>query len=93
MTAAEGGRGTAEDVEALRSEIDRLDECVRDLLLERRDLSRRIQALRAGAGNAGVQPSREAAVIAGYVDVLDEHGRHVAEAVLRLCRGAVDDER
>jgi hypothetical protein len=31
-------------------------------------------------------------VIAGYVNELNEYGRDVARAVLRLCRGAVDND-
>jgi chorismate mutase len=80
---------TQQQLAALRAQIDVVDDRLRELLGDRRDLSQRIQALRAELGNAGVQPSREAEVAAGYVSALGGHGHEVAEAVLLLCRGAV----
>jgi len=82
-----GTPGTEQQLAVLRAQIDVVDDRLRELLADRRDLSRRVQALRAELGNAGVQPSRESEVTAGYVAALGSHGNEVAEAVLLLCRG------
>jgi chorismate mutase len=76
---------------AFRAQIDDVDHRLRELLADRRDLSQRIQALRGELGNAGVQPSREAEVAAGYIAALGDHGHDIAAAVLLVCRGAVPD--
>jgi chorismate mutase len=76
------------DLDALRGRIDELDARIIDLLIERRAVSREIQALRAGTGDGPVSHAREAAIGDAYEARLgDVDAREVAASILVLCRG------
>lgn len=76
------------DLDSLRGRIDELDARIIDLLLERRAVSREIQALRAGTGDGPVSHAREVAIGDTYEAGLgDVDAREVAAAILVLCRG------
>ena len=70
-----------------RDVVDALDADIRRLVLARRDVSRRIQALRRLEGRPGIQHSRENEVMAGYAAELSRPGVELALLVLRICRG------
>ncbi len=86
--------GTAEVVAdptmvgVMRGQIDALDTAIARLVAERVRLSRRIQSVRLNAGGARVELGRERAVLGHYRTSLGSEGAVLAEAVLRLCRGA-----
>ena len=75
------------DVVALRARIDELDSRLLELVSERREVSREIQALRTAAGDTTVSPAREQQIRQAYADALGEHGADLAAAVLVVCRG------
>jgi chorismate mutase len=76
------------DLDSLRGRIDELDARIIDLLLQRRAVSREIQALRADAGDGPVSHAREAAIGDTYEAGLGDVGaREVAASILVLCRG------
>lgn len=76
------------DLDSLRGRIDELDAGIIDLLLQRRAVSRDIQALRAGTGDGPVSHAREVAIGDTYETGLgDVDAREVAAAILVLCRG------
>ena len=77
-----------EDIDALRQGIDDLDAEIARLVNDRAGLSRRIQAARIASGGTRFELSRERVVIDGYRTALGRDGHVVAEAVLRVCRGA-----
>ncbi|SDI98192.1 chorismate mutase [Frankineae bacterium MT45] len=79
---------SVDDIDELRAGIDRLDAEIARLVNERSGLSRRIQAARMSAGGTRVELGRERVVIDGYRNVLGSDGGVLAEAVLRVCRGA-----
>jgi chorismate mutase len=74
-------------IPTLRHQIDALDAAIACLILERAQLSRRIQAARLDAGGTRVALGRERAIHQRYRDALGSTGSAVAEAVLRVCRG------
>jgi chorismate mutase len=76
-------------VEALRAGVDELDRELQALVVRRRELSNRIQALRLGRGGGRYDAGREQEVVDSYVEALGPDGADLAEAVLRLCRGPV----
>jgi chorismate mutase len=71
----------------LREQIDALDAAIVALVAERAQVSRRIQAARMNAGGTRVELGRERIVLAAYRDGLGADGPHLADAVLRVCRG------
>ena len=75
------------DVVALRARIDELDTRLLELVRERREVSREIQAVRTAAGDTTVSPAREQQIRQAYADALGEHGADLAAAVLVVCRG------
>ncbi|MCB5908048.1 chorismate mutase [Streptomyces pinistramenti] len=77
----------AAEIRRRREAIDDLDGRIIGLLEERRRTSSEIQQIRKGSGGAGLDRSREEIVLARYGDALADEGRHVASAVLSLCRG------
>ncbi len=81
--SAEGPRG----VEELRAGVDQVDRELQRLVVLRRELSNRIQALRLDRGGGRYDTTREEQVIASYVAALGPEGADLAGAVLRLCRG------
>jgi len=78
----------AEEIAELRNGIDTIDAQIAQLVQERTGLSRRIQAARINAGGTRVELGRERVVIDGYRAVLGAEGAVLADAVLRVCRGA-----
>jgi chorismate mutase len=75
-------------IDTLRGQIDALDTAVSRLVSERAQLSRRIQAARMNAGGTRVELGRERAILDHYREALGSDGPSLAEAVLRVCRGA-----
>jgi chorismate mutase len=75
-------------VETLRGQIDALDAAIVRLVSERAQLSRRIQTARMNAGGTRVELGRERAIVDRYRTRLGGAGSGLAEAVLRVCRGA-----
>lgn len=73
---------------AMRGQIDALDTAIARLVTERALLSRRIQSARMTAGGTRVELGRERAILSHYRSKLGSEGASLAEAVLRLCRGA-----
>ncbi len=72
----------------LREQIDALDLAITRLVSERMRLSKRIQTARVNAGGTRVELGRERVVLDGYRQALGADGPQLAEAVLRVCRGA-----
>ncbi|MEO6702150.1 MAG: chorismate mutase [Jatrophihabitantaceae bacterium] len=75
-------------VDTLRGQIDALDAAIARLVGERAQLSRRIQTARMNAGGTRVELGRERAIVDHYRRTLGSAGSSLAEAVLRVCRGA-----
>ena len=72
----------------MRGQIDALDTAITRLVAERAQLSRRIQSARMGAGGTRVELGRERAILDRYRSTLGTEGAVLADAVLRVCRGA-----
>jgi chorismate mutase len=86
---ADGTDATSTDaIPTLRGQIDALDEAIIALVAERSRLSARIQTARINSGGARVELGREREIMAAYRDVLGAEGPHLADSVLRVCRGA-----
>jgi chorismate mutase len=77
-----------DSIDLLRKQIDAMDEAIVRLVGERARLSARVQRARMNAGGTRVQLGRERVVVDSYRSALGEDGPAVAEALLRLCRGA-----
>jgi chorismate mutase len=75
-------------VQLLRGQIDALDTAIIRLVNERAQLSHRIQAARLNAGGTRVELGRERTILDHYRAGLGGAGPVLADAVLRLCRGA-----
>jgi monofunctional chorismate mutase len=75
-------------IDTLRGQIDALDTAIARLVAERAQLSRRIQSARMNAGGTRVELGRERAILNHYRTSLGSEGAALAEAVLRVCRGA-----
>ena len=82
VLADQGGIGT------MRGQIDALDTAIARLVAERAQLSRRIQTARMSAGGTRVELGRERAILDHYRSTLGTEGAALADAVLRVCRGA-----
>jgi chorismate mutase len=78
----------AEAIPTLRTQIDAIDEALTRLIAERVRLSHRIQTARVNAGGTRVQLGRERVVHDRYRAALGSDGAVLADAVLRVCRGA-----
>jgi chorismate mutase len=76
------------EIPTLRHQIDALDAAIAQLIIERAQLSSRVQAARLDAGGTRVALGRERAIHQRYRDALGSTGAGVAEAVLRVCRGS-----
>lgn len=74
--------------DTLRGQIDALDTAIARLVAERAQLSQRIQTARLNAGGTRVELGRERAIVDHYRTNLGSAGSALAEAVLRVCRGA-----
>jgi chorismate mutase len=77
---------TAEEIDALRKEIDYLDSEILRLVKRRIEVSKAIGAARMAAGGTRIVYNREMAVIGRYRD-LGPEGRELAMALLKLGRG------
>ncbi|MEU6699126.1 chorismate mutase [Pseudonocardia sp. NPDC046786] len=75
-----------DEIDALRTEIDRLDAEILDAILRRTEVSKRIGAARMAAGGPRIVYSREMAVLDRF-DALGAEGRELAMMLLRLGRG------
>jgi chorismate mutase len=72
----------------LRTQIDAMDAAIIRLVAERTLLSKRVQAARINTGGTRVELGRERIVLDGYRAGLGPDGPQLAEAILRVGRGA-----
>ncbi|ATE56063.1 MULTISPECIES: chorismate mutase [Actinosynnema] len=77
---------SADDIPALRDEIDHLDDQILRLIQRRTAVSRTIGAARVSAGGTKIVYNRELAVLARF-RALGSEGRDLALILLRLGRG------
>ena len=77
---------TADDIDALRVEIDQLDAEILRLVKRRTEVSKQIGKARMAAGGPRIVYSREMAVLARFRE-LGSEGRDLALLLLRLGRG------
>jgi len=80
------------DIEALRAEIDGIDERIVELLEERVKLVRAIATYKAAAGLPLVDPAREAAIVARAAErstLSEEALREAFEGIFACCRKAI----
>ena len=70
-----------------RAKLDAIDSSIIELLAQRRQVSKQVQALRVEAGGSRVEHSRENAIIRRWSEALGESGVELAMAVLNHCRG------
>jgi chorismate mutase len=76
----------ADDIDALRGEIDHLDAEILRLVKRRTEVSKTIGRARMAAGGPRIVYSREMAVLARFRE-LGSEGRDLALLLLRLGRG------
>ena len=89
MTTENDTDTTAEStISTLRLQIDAMDEALIRLVAERARLSKRIQAARISGGGTRVELGRERVVLDAYRSALGPDGSQLADAILRVCRGA-----
>jgi monofunctional chorismate mutase len=87
-TDAPAAQAATEAIEVLRGQIDALDVAITRLVAERTQLSRRVQQARINAGGTRVELGRERLIMDHYRTVLGSEGPNLAEAILRVGRGA-----
>lgn len=75
-------------ISMLRSQIDSMDAAIIRLVIERTRISKRIQATRISTGGTRIEVGRERVVLDGYRAGLGPDGVVLAEALLRVGRGA-----
>ncbi|WP_142107670.1 chorismate mutase [Pseudonocardia cypriaca] len=85
-TGRNDGAATADDIDALRVEIDHLDAEILRLVKRRTEVSKTIGKARMAAGGPRIVYSREMAVLARFRE-LGSEGRDLALLLLRLGRG------
>lgn len=78
------------DLEALRSNIDRLDAQIIELLGQRFVATNRVGALKAAAGRNAVDADREQEQALQYAALAEKHGLK-AELVQRVFRAVIDE--
>jgi len=83
---------STESIPQLRASIDRIDEAIAALMLQRRELSHQIQHLRIGASQARRSLEREQQIFDAYRARLGRRGVDLAHAVLRICLPASADK-
>jgi chorismate mutase len=92
-TALEGSESDAvsthDSIPTLRGQIDALDEAIIRLVAERTRLSKRVQAARINAGGARIELGRERMILDADRSALGSDGPQLADAVLRVGRGAL----
>ena len=79
---------TADAIPVLRDHNDALDAAICRLVAERSRLSHRIQAARVNSGGTRVELGRERVILDAYRHALGHDGPALADAILRVCRGA-----
>ncbi len=77
-----------DEIPVLRTQIDAMDAAIIRLVSERTKLSKRIQAARISSGGTRVELGRERVVLDAYRTGLGPDGPQLAEAILRVGRGA-----
>ncbi|SHL40061.1 chorismate mutase [Pseudonocardia thermophila] len=77
---------SADEIPALRQEIDRLDAQILELIKQRTAVSRKIGRARMASGGPRIAYSREMAVLNRFSE-LGEQGRELGMLLLRLGRG------
>jgi chorismate mutase len=77
---------TAEEIPALREEIDAIDAEILRLVQRRSDISQRVGRARMAAGGPRIVYSREMAILERFRD-LGSDGRELGMILLRLGRG------
>jgi chorismate mutase len=80
--------GAIDVIPMLRTQIDAMDAAIIRLVAERTLLSKRIQAARITAGGTRVELGRERMILDSYRSGLGPDGPQLAEAILRVGRGA-----
>ena len=75
-------------IPTLRTQIDAMDAAIIRLVAERTLLSKRIQTARITAGGTRVELGRERMILDSYRSGLGPDGPQLAEAILRVGRGA-----
>lgn len=88
MTTTTNGEHVS-SVDEGRARLDAIDGAIIELLTQRRQVSKQVQALRVADGGSRVEHSRENAIIRRWSDALGESGVELAMAVLNHCRGRV----
>lgn len=78
----------ADAIPALRDQIDAIDRAITQLVHERAQLSRRVQAARVNSGGTRIELGRERIILDAYRQALGTDGPLLADAILRVCRGA-----
>lgn len=73
--------------DALRNQIDALDETIANLVVERSHLSRKLWEAREDAGGPRVDITRERNIRTHYSSVVGHDGGYLADAILQICRG------
>jgi chorismate mutase len=80
--------GAIDVIPMLRTQIDAMDAAIIRLVSERTLLSKRVQAARITAGGTRVELGRERMILDSYRAGLGPDGPQLAEAILRVGRGA-----
>jgi chorismate mutase len=75
------------DIDALRTEIDRLDAEILAAVKRRTEVSQAIGKVRMASGGTRLVHSREMQVIERYSGVLGQDGKDLAMLLLRMGRG------
>lgn len=87
-SASESSVSAPDQIALMREGIDALDVQIAQLVADRMQLSRRIQAARIQQGGTRLELGRERVILDGYRRVLGPDGPVLGEVVLRVCRGA-----
>lgn len=85
-TEADTDIPAADEIDAMREEIDRLDADILRLIKRRSEVSQRIGRARMAAGGPRIVYNREMAVLARFRE-LGTEGRELGMILLRLGRG------
>jgi chorismate mutase len=83
-----GTAGGVDVIPTLRTQIDAMDAAIIRLVAERTLLSKRIQTARITSGGTRVELGRERMILDCYRTGLGPDGPQLAEAILRVGRGA-----
>ncbi|MCW2542389.1 MAG: chorismate mutase [Frankiales bacterium] len=86
-SSASDGLHSWDDLTNLRREVDLLDQAMMHALIQRTELSSRIQAVRISLGGPRVDLQRERQIIDTYRHVFGHDGAELASLILRHSRG------